>query len=69
MNNDYINDCISVNGIQHGDSMSKVEAALGTADKKTNNSLIYINKNTNENFLGFLFNENGELYTISFIFE
>lgn len=69
MNNDYINDYISVNGIQHGDSMSKVEAALGTADKKTNNSLIYINKNTNENFLGFLFNENGELYTISFIFE
>lgn len=49
--------------------MDEVEAAFGIADKKTDTSLIYLNKNTDNNCLGFLFNQSGELYTVTFILE
>ena len=59
----------SFNGIRLGASMSEVENVFGEADTSTENSLIYVDKSTDKNCIGFLFNDNEELYTISIIFN
>lgn len=68
-NDKYENNQLVFNGIYLGSSMKDVELSFGEADKKIDNALIYVDKDTQENVIGFLFNDNGELYSYSLILQ
>ncbi|GAB5083024.1 hypothetical protein Osc1_22010 [Hominimerdicola sp. 21CYCFAH17_S] len=68
-NDKYENNYLVFNGIHLGSSSEEVELSFGEADKKIDNALIYVDKDTQENVIGFLFNDNGELYSYSLILQ
>ena len=63
---EFYNSIAVFNGIYLGSSQEEVETAFGKADLKSDNSLSYFNKNTDDVILGFLF-DNNELYGYSII--
>lgn len=60
------NSIVTFNGISLGASQKEVETAFGEADLKSDNSLSYFSKNTEDIILGFLFDDN-ELYGYTII--
>ena len=64
-----INKVVSINGIQIGASKSDIESAFGQPDSAENNLLLYKDRNTEKNCVGFWLNDNDVLYSFTVILD